>query len=303
MVSPQGAHLSRPAGTQAQYALRGAILDFLTRGGFQDNGLDTEEWLHGRPRLECVRPWQRGQQVTTGFSLPPGIDDRAVTAPDDLVIPVPGLGIDRLANSAEHPEATEVAGFYERLALSHQCAYRGRCGVELVDAVLLADLPESAGVGVGGDALEHECGSAVSQRTVHNVAMSGYPAHVGGAPVDITGVVVKHQFMGQRGVYQVASGAMHHALGLAGGARGVENEQRIFGIHFLGRAFRARCGGKGVIVVIPFGIPGDFAAGAAHHQQGGAGRAGFKRFIRIGLEGSIAATAGGLVGGDHQFCL
>ena len=43
-----------------------------------------------------------------GLGLPPGIDDRAAPAADDLVVPHPRLGVDRLADGPQEPEARQV---------------------------------------------------------------------------------------------------------------------------------------------------------------------------------------------------
>ena len=47
------------------------------------------------------RARQRRDHDRAGLRLPPGIDDRATAAADRLVIPHPGLGIDRLAHRAK----------------------------------------------------------------------------------------------------------------------------------------------------------------------------------------------------------
>ena len=113
-------------------------------------------------------------------------------------------------------------------------ADRGRRRVEDGDLVLLDDLPEAGRAGIGRDALEHHRGGAVGQRAVDDVAVAGDPADVGGAPVDVAVVVVEDVLVGHRGVDEVAAGRVHDALGLAGGAGGVEDEQRVLGVHRLG---------------------------------------------------------------------
>ena len=54
---------------------------------------------HGRRR-----PGQGRDHVTAGFRLPPGIDDGAFFITDDLVIPHPRLGIDRLPDRPQYFE-------------------------------------------------------------------------------------------------------------------------------------------------------------------------------------------------------
>src|SRR5665647_3355793 len=66
--------------------------------------------------------------------------------------------------------------------------------------------------------------------------MSGDPADIGGAPIDIVVVIIEDILMGHGGEDHVAAGGVQHALRFAGGARGVEDEHRVFRVHLLGRA-------------------------------------------------------------------
>ena len=61
---------------------------------------------------------------------------------------------------------------------------------------------------------------------------------------------------------------MQHAFGFAGGAGGVKNEQRIFGVHFLGGAVLTGFFHELVIPDIVFFIPVNLTAGAAHGEHG-----------------------------------
>ena len=60
------------------------------------------------PGLVGSRAGQRSDHDAPGFGLPPGIDDRAAFAADDLVIPDPGFGIDRFAHRAEQAQRAKV---------------------------------------------------------------------------------------------------------------------------------------------------------------------------------------------------
>src|SRR2546423_1151752 len=77
---------------------------------------------------------------------------------------------------------------------------------------------------------------------------------------------VEDQLVGERGVDQVAGSGVHHALRLPGRAAGVEDEERVLGVHRLGGALR-----RNVLhlvvppVVAPF-RPGDVLAGALEHD-------------------------------------
>src|SRR6185369_3217848 len=53
-------------------------------------------------------PWQRRDHDAARLRLPPGVDDRTALPADDFVIPNPGFGIDRLTDSAEQTQRTQV---------------------------------------------------------------------------------------------------------------------------------------------------------------------------------------------------
>ncbi len=126
------------------------------------------------------------------------------------------------------------------LAGAHQGADGGGGGVEDVDLVLVDHLPEARHVRVVRDALEHQGGGAVGQGAVDDVGVARDPADVGGAPVDLAFLVVEGVLVGHGGEDQIAAGGVQGALGLAGGAGGVEDEERVLGVHRLGLADRRR---------------------------------------------------------------
>ena len=71
-----------------------------------------------------------------------------VAVAHDIVVPVPGLGIDRLADCAEQAQGGEIAAGRPLLAFADESADRGRRGVELVHLPLVDDLPVAVGFGV-----------------------------------------------------------------------------------------------------------------------------------------------------------
>ena len=124
------------------------------------------------------------------------------------------------------------------LAGPHQRADRGRRGVEDVDLVLVDHLPEAGDRRIGRHALEHQRRRAVGERAVEDVGVAGHPADIGRAPVDVAVVVVEDVLVRDRGVDEIAAGGVQHALGLAGRARGVEDEERVLRVHLLGAGTR-----------------------------------------------------------------
>jgi hypothetical protein len=108
---------------------------------------DAEERPRRRAGLQVGRAGQRRDQDAAGFGLPPGVDDRAAALADDVVIPFPGFRVDRLADRAEQAERFARCRIHRVVAGAHQRADRRRCGVEDVDLVLVAHLPEAAASG------------------------------------------------------------------------------------------------------------------------------------------------------------
>ena len=134
-----------------------------------------------------------------GFGLPPGIDDGAAVAADDLVVPHPGFGIDRLADGAEQAQARQVVLLRPLVAPLDEGADGGGRGVEDVDLVSLDDAPEAVGLGEVGRAFVHQAGRAVLQRAVDDVAVAGDPADIGGAPVDVFVLEIEDPLGGEVG--------------------------------------------------------------------------------------------------------
>ena len=163
-------------------------------------------------------------------------------------------------------------------------------------------------VGRVGRALVENLGDAVGQRTVDAVGVPGDPADVGGAPEHVGfGLDVEDVVMRVGGLGQVAAAGVHDALGLAGGARGVQQKQRMLGIEGLRGVF----GRRGVDDVVPphvaIVVPGHVNSGAPHHQNV-FDRAVAVRARRHGLVGRVLqrcrlAAPELPVDGDHQLGL
>ena len=104
--------------------------------------------------------------------------------------------------------------------------------------MLVDDLRHAGDVRVVRHPFKQHRGGTVGQRPVDNVGMTGDPAHVGRAPIHLARAVIEHALMGQGRIQQVATGGVLYALGLAGGAGGIKDEQRFFSAHLFWRAVR-----------------------------------------------------------------
>ena len=116
--------------------------------------------------------------------------------------------------------------------------------------------------------------------------MAGDPADVGGAPVDVVVFEVENDLRGVGGVGQVAAGGVVDALGLAGGAGGVEDEQHVLGVHGLGRAVALDIvvGHDVVPPDVAAGLHLDVVAGVAQHDALFDGGAFLEGFVGVGLQ-------------------
>src|SRR5207249_4689636 len=98
--------------------------------------------------------------------------------------------------------------------------------------------------------------------------VAGDPADIGCAPIHVAvRLDIEHVVVGIGRLGQVTTGGVHDALGLARGAGGVQQEQRVFGVERLGGVF----GRRGIHGLVPPSVPAvgpiDVDTGAAHHQN------------------------------------
>ena len=298
VIAVDGARLAGPAVRDAQIALGRAVQNVAI--AIDQLRADAEERHAGAARLHVMRAGQGGDHAAAGFGLPPGVDHRAAALADDVEIPAPGLGIDRLADRAEQAQRC-THGSSPVIALAHQRADRGGGGVEDVDLVLVHHVPEAAVIGVVGHAFEHHGGRAVEQRAVDHIAVPGDPADIGGAPEHLARLVIEDVVEGRRRPHAIAAGGVEHALGLAGRTRGVEDEQRVFRAHHLARAILVA--GDVLKPMVAALVHRDCAAGVADHQHA-IDRRGVRgerqRRIDIRLERHVLAAAQAFIGGDDE---
>mmetsp|Transcript_10955 Transcript_10955/g.36331 ORF Transcript_10955/g.36331 Transcript_10955/m.36331 type:complete len:266 (-) Transcript_10955:994-1791(-) len=180
----------RPRALDGEQALARPLL--LVALLIDDDRLHAEEGPHGRAWLHAgAGDGQRHDHDAARLSLPPRIHDRAPLLPDHLVIPPPGLGVDRLTDRAEQLER-RARGAVERAgAEPHQGADGGGRRIELGDAVLVDDAPQPPRVREGRHALEDQLRGAIEQRAIGHVRVACDPAAVGGAEVNVAGLQVE----------------------------------------------------------------------------------------------------------------
>ena len=146
------------------------------------------------------------------------------------MIPLPDFRLDGFADGGH---VLEVVVIFLRLVAAGlaQHANSGRRSVENVDVEAFRDAPGTSGIGKLRHAFVKNAGSGQRHRSIDDVGVAGDPADVSHAPVHVVGMDVL-VILGRAGdVGEVAAGAMLAALGFAGGAAGVHQEERSVGIH------------------------------------------------------------------------
>ena len=192
-------------------------------------------------------PQQLAAIAQPGLGLPPVVDHRPLQL---RLGPLQRVRIAALAGEEQGAKAGQIVLVDVPAVgvLLLDRPERGRRGEQADHAVLGDHPPERAGIGRADRlTLVHDRGVAVQQRRVADVAVADHPADVGGRPVHLAGRDVVHVLHAPAQRHGVAAVVAHDALGLAGGARGIENVQRV------GRsdrdAFDRRCAGRGFIPV------------------------------------------------------
>ena len=299
MVAPGGADDAGPRELHRQQAFLFVLGDLLALG-CQQHGLHTGQWPRGVARLLIGHVRQGADHDAARLRLPPRVHHGAAVLAHVLFVPMPGLLVDRFAHAADHPQAVQRIGQHVVQSGGYQAADRRGRGVEDVHAVLVDHLPETAGIGEGGHALEQQGGGARQQRTIDQVAVSGDPAHIGRTPVDVALLVLEHVAERVVRVHHVAAAGVHHALRLAGAAAGVQNEQRVLRVHHLRLAVLVHVlqlvVQPHIAALLHRGRPPQ-ALGHDHLLHAGAG---LQRLVHHPLHGDLLVAAVQAVAGKHH---
>ena len=102
-IAIERARLSGPGISSTSGPSQAPVAGFVVL--IQNRWLHAEERTRRRPGLQRRSAGQRRDQYPAGFSLPPGVDDRAAAVADNAMIPKPGFRIDRLADGAQQAKA------------------------------------------------------------------------------------------------------------------------------------------------------------------------------------------------------
>ena len=102
--------------------------------------------------------------------------------------------------------------------------------VKDADLVRRDHAPETARIRIGRNALENQLRTAAGQRPIGHIGMTRDPTDIGRTPEHIVRLEIEGPLHGQHGLQQIPRRGVLHALGLAGGTRGVEQKQRVLGL-------------------------------------------------------------------------
>ena len=102
--------------------------------------------------------------------MPESINDSTLPLSDVVVVPVPSLGVDRLADTTQYPEGAEVVGVDVVFTETTEETNCGGSGIKLGNLVLLNGLPVAGWGGVNRRRFKDSCGNTVEKRSVDDVA-------------------------------------------------------------------------------------------------------------------------------------
>ncbi len=214
-----------------------------------------------------------------GFSLPPGINDGAFLAADHFAIPHPGFGIDGLSHRAQESQTVELVPPGPLLSPFDEGSDRGGSGIENTDLMTVDDPPEAVWLGAIRRAFVHDAGRAILQWAINDVAVSGDPTDIGGAPVSVFFFEVEDPFGGYVSAHRITASGVNDSLRFTGCSRGVQNVQRMLGIERFGGAFIGDRCHQFVPPVVASGVQSDWRTSALIHDHVLDGWAGSHRFF------------------------
>ncbi len=226
VVAPDGGHAARRQRTADGDHALGVGADLFSRHGVVQAHVVAVDRHAGRaePSRQRLDAALDREDRPAGLGLPVVVDDRLADALGD---PARGRFVERFAGEEQQAQRREVVLAQQRGVLFLQHADRGRCGEHDRHAILLDDLPPDAAVGADRRALVEDRRHAGDQRAIDDVAVPDHPPDVARGEKGLALVAAVDQLHGRGECDRVAAGVALHALGLAGGAAGVEDVARL----------------------------------------------------------------------------
>src|SRR5450432_203700 len=170
------------------------------------------------------------------------------------------------------------------VAPTNEGADGSRGGVKDADRVFLDDAPKAIRFRPVGRAFIHHGGRARGERTVDNVTVTGDPADIRGAPVDVVLAQIEDVFRGGINADEIAPGRMQDAFRFAGRTAGVENVKWMLAIEGNGRAVGVDIFQLAMPPDVAAFLDVDLVAGPPENDHPPDCRPALERFIDVVLE-------------------
>ena len=207
--------------------------------------------VHHRARQRLAHPSRprrhrrrRPQTRPARLRLPPVVHHmRPLAAAADVGVgPPQRLRIQRLPGAGQKPQRPQIVPARRLLAVPHQHPHRRRRREYHIDAVLLNHLVEHRVVRIVRRPLPKHRRRPRHQRRIDNVAVPHHPANVRHTPEHILVFDIPEVLEMVVCAHHIPAVHMDDALRLARRAAGIEDIQRILGVHHFRRAVNRLAG-------------------------------------------------------------
>src|SRR3984893_4397335 len=183
-AAPNGLHNPGPRIADANISGSARSSSYLFSFFIPNDRINAKRRRSRAARLHGIERRFSGAEKTSGFRLPPRVDNRSLLLADDVVIPAPDFRLDGLADRGHVLEMVVVLlGLVGACFTQH--ANRGGRGVEDIYIETFRDSPWAAGVRKLRYTLIEDARCCQGERAVDNIRMPGDPADVGHTPIDI----------------------------------------------------------------------------------------------------------------------
>ena len=135
--------------------------------------------------------------------------------------------------------------------------------------------------------------------------MAGHPTYIRCTPVYLARSVIEDVLVGHGRVYEIATSGVQDTFRLASRAGGVQDKQRIFRVHSLGRTIPSNGGYFLMVPEISARRPFDITACSTYHQHlvhvGARPGSNTDSLVDVVLQRYAATSTDTLVRGDEEF--
>mmetsp|Transcript_2648 Transcript_2648/g.7593 ORF Transcript_2648/g.7593 Transcript_2648/m.7593 type:complete len:225 (-) Transcript_2648:79-753(-) len=160
MVSQAGTSHSGPWLSNGHYTFEVSVFigfgQFLSSLRIQDYGIDTIKGEGAATRFHWSDSRNIGNDMSSRFGLPVGINDGAVLSSDNFIVPTPSFGIDWFSDGSQDLQTAQIVLLRCRISISHQQTNRSGSCVELCDFVTLHHIPVTSFIRIDRSTFKHK---------------------------------------------------------------------------------------------------------------------------------------------------